>query len=125
MQIVEEYTTENTVDIGDRMRTKINGGWKVVTMAMVITPLHSGYPYRVVVVYEREEKEKQELKKVIPVIYRMADNDAAKMGKKVCTECGHKMFIDEAWFYIWGPNGKEFYCFDCTQKILEDGKCEI
>ena len=28
MQIVEEYTTENTVDIGDRMRTKINGGWK-------------------------------------------------------------------------------------------------
>ena len=24
MQIVEEYTTENTVDIGDRMRTKIN-----------------------------------------------------------------------------------------------------
>ena len=54
-QIVEDYTEESTLKIRDKIREKLENGYKVVTMSVTNMPDNYLYPARVLVVYEKEE----------------------------------------------------------------------
>ena len=52
-QIVEDYTEESTIKIRDKIREKLENGYKVVTMSVTNMPDNYLYPARALVVYEK------------------------------------------------------------------------